>query len=90
MTFAEFEQLPYPEAGKMELVNGEVITMPPPVLSHSIIARRVQRFLEKHIDKELVWGGHTGYRVADGWLEPDVSIAWPDQRRARTISSVRP
>lgn len=81
MTFAEFEQLPYPDAGKMELVNGEVITMPPPVLSHSTVARRVQRFLEDRIDKELVWGDHTGYRVAGGWLEPDVSVSWPDQRR---------
>src|SRR5579885_3101240 len=81
MTFAEFEQLDYPEAGKMELVNGEVVIMPPPVLNHSIVARRVQRFLEHRVDKELVWGDHTGYRVASGWLEPDVSISWPDQRR---------
>jgi len=24
---------------------------------------------------------HTGYRIAQGWIEPDVSVSWPDQRR---------
>jgi Uma2 family endonuclease len=24
---------------------------------------------------------HTGYRIAQGWIEPDVSVTWPDQRR---------
>jgi hypothetical protein len=22
-------------------------------------------------------GDHTGYRVGDGWIEPDASISWP-------------
>lgn len=81
MTFAEFEQLPYPEAGKMELVNGEVTVVPPPVNEHSVIARRIQRLLTEKLGWDRVWPDHTGYRIAGGWLEPDVSIAWPDQRR---------
>jgi Uma2 family endonuclease len=24
-------------------------------------------------------GDHTGYRVGDGWIEPDASISWPSQ-----------
>jgi Uma2 family endonuclease len=45
MTFAEFEQLPDLDAGKRELVDGEVVTMPPPELNRSETAQRVQYFL---------------------------------------------
>jgi len=27
-----------------------------------------------------VWHDHTGYRIGQGWMEPDVSVSWPDQR----------
>lgn len=81
ITFAEFEQLPYPEAGKMELVNGEVIIMPPPVHDHAIVAKRIMHFLTERLGWDRVWPDHTGYRIGSGWLEPDVSISWPDQRQ---------
>jgi hypothetical protein len=33
------------------------------------------------LQKSRVWPDHTGYRIAQGWIEPDVSVSWPDQRR---------
>jgi len=81
ITFAEFEQLPDIEGYKRELVNGELVTMPPPELNHSELARRILSFLFDRFDRRRVWPDHTGYRIGGGWLEPDVSISWPDQRR---------
>jgi Uma2 family endonuclease len=81
MTFAEFEQLPDIEGYKQELVNGEVVTMPPPQLEHSLLRDRIQYFLAARLDQRRVHGDHTGYRIGGGWLEPDVSVSWPDQRR---------
>lgn len=80
MTFAEFELLPDIE-GKRELVDGEIITMPPPELAHSRVAKRILFLLAARFKESLVWPDHTGYRIARGWIEPDVSVSWPDQRR---------
>jgi Uma2 family endonuclease len=77
MTFAEFEQLP-DEPGKMELIDGEVIQMPPPKNRHATIAKRIYRLLTNAIDEAHVWH-EAGYRIGGGWLRPDVSVTWPDQ-----------
>jgi Uma2 family endonuclease len=79
-TFAEFERLTDCE-GKRELIEGEVTVMPPPDLAHSRIARQILLLFLARLDKERVWPDHTGYRIAGGWIEPDVSLSWPDQRR---------
>jgi Uma2 family endonuclease len=78
MTFDEFEKLP-DAPGKQELINGELITMPPPENKHSVVAKRIFRILLNSLPEERVWGDHTGYRVEDGWIEPDASVSWPDQ-----------
>lgn len=80
MTFAEFELLPEID-GKRELVDGEVAIMPPPELAHSRIAKRILLLFLARLDQSRVWPDHTGYRIAQGWIEPDVSVTWPDQRR---------
>lgn len=80
ITFAEFELLPDIE-GKRELVDGEIITMPPPELSHSQVAKRILFLFAARFNESRVWPDHTGYRIARGWIEPDVSVSWPDQRR---------
>jgi Uma2 family endonuclease len=80
MTFAEFELLPEIE-GKRELLDGEVTIMPPPELAHSRIAKQIFLLLLASLHKSRVWPDHTGYRIAKGWIEPDVSVSWPDQRR---------
>lgn len=77
LTFAEFEQLP-DAPGKRELIDGELIELPPPKFSHSVIARRVHELLLSGPNKSQVWM-ETGYRIAGGWLQPDLSVTWPDQ-----------
>ena len=79
-TFAEFELLPEID-GKRELVKGEIILLSPPELAHSRIAKQILLLFLARLDKTRVWPDHTGYRTADEWIEPDVSVAWPDQRR---------
>jgi Uma2 family endonuclease len=78
MTFAEFEQLPE-MPGKQELVNGRLVTMPPPENKHSLIAARIFSLFLTRWPAGRAWGDHTGYRVGDGWVEPDASVSWPDQ-----------
>ena len=80
LTFAEFELLPEIE-GKRELLDGEVTILPPPVLAHSRIAKRIFLLLLACLPESRVWPDHTGYRIAQGWIEPDVSVSWPDQCR---------
>jgi Uma2 family endonuclease len=79
MTFEQFEQLPE-TPGKHELLDGELIELPPAKTSHMKISRRVLRLLEASAaDRDRIWF-ETGYRFADGsWLQPDVSVSWPDQ-----------
>lgn len=80
ITFAEFEQLPE-SPGKQELIDGELITMPPPELRHTELMKVVYDFLRQTLPSSRVWPDHTGYRIAGGWIEPDVSVSWPDQPR---------
>jgi Uma2 family endonuclease len=77
MTFAEFEQLP-DIPGKRELIDGELIELPPPKLSHSQIAKYLCRLLLQSLPETRVWQ-EAGYRIAGGWLQPDVSVTWPEQ-----------
>ncbi len=46
LTFAEFEQLPWPESGKLELRNGEVFQVAPPKNPHYLLARKLRRLLD--------------------------------------------
>jgi Uma2 family endonuclease len=78
MTFAEFEQLP-DAPGKRELIDGELSHMPPPELNHSRISKRIYDLLAEKAEKSRVYGDHTGYRIGDGWIEPDVSYIFPKQ-----------
>lgn len=83
MTFAEFEQLPDLEAGKRELIDGEVIEMPPPKNTHSVVATSIMAQLLPLFGRR-VRGDQSGYRVGGGWLVPDVSVTWPDQKTDET------
>ena len=46
MTFAEFEQLPDPVAGRYELLRGELSLLPPPVFRHYATLDRLRRLLD--------------------------------------------
>jgi Uma2 family endonuclease len=62
MSFAEFEQLPE-MPGKQELIDGELVAMPPPELSHSELMKRVYALLLTGLHRSRVWPGH--YRISD-------------------------
>lgn len=78
MSIAEFELLP-DEPGKQELLQGEVISLPPAGESHNVIAHALFGVLVPVFAARRV-RIDAGYRMSrDTWLEPDVSLTWPDQ-----------
>src|SRR5581483_10879531 len=82
LTFAEFEQLPY-SPGKQELIDGELIEMPPPLANHSLTAQAIFDLLRDAVGRTRVFM-EAGFLLAGKhWLQPDVSLLWPDQPKAR-------
>lgn len=81
ITFDEFLEMPDAEGEKLELVEGEIVRMPPPVPEHSDIARRILRLLTERIGWSRVWPDATGYRIGESCLIPDVSVQWENQPR---------
>ena len=77
LTAEEFLNLP-DTPGKQELLDGELISLPPAKHYHSEIARAFQKLLETAVDKSRVWI-YAGYQLKRGWLIPDVSVTWPNQ-----------
>jgi Uma2 family endonuclease len=80
LTFAEFEQLPDVD-GKQELLNGELITMPPPDLDHTETAEEFFTLLRPILGRRVHM--EAGYKMGENWLQPDVSVTWPDQQKER-------
>jgi Uma2 family endonuclease len=79
MSPEEFLNLP-DEPGKQELLDGELITLPPAKLTHMQVIKNLQDLLRTVLPKTRVWP-ETGYQLGRrGWLQPDVSVSWPDQR----------
>jgi len=87
MTFEQFEQLP-DEPNKLELIDGELIRMPPAFIQHMRITLRLFRTLERALLDLQARGSapelgevfcETGYRVGPHWLIPDVSITHAGQ-----------
>jgi Uma2 family endonuclease len=77
ITAEEFLNLP-DTPGKQELLDGELISLPPATYQHNEIARAFHELLITVVDKRRV-RSFEGYQLKHGWLIPDVSIAWPDQ-----------
>jgi Uma2 family endonuclease len=75
----EFLALPdFP--GKQELLDGELIELPPAKLFHGDLAKLIAELLETVLDSSRVFV-EVGYRLGPRrWLIPDVSALWPDQR----------
>jgi Uma2 family endonuclease len=90
LTFAEFESLP-DEPGKLELLEGELIRMPPAKRKHMNTTHRLFRRLDRMVEDlrrgrpELGLGDvymEMGYRMGSDpgtWLVPDVSITHAGQ-----------
>jgi len=79
LTFEEFERLP-DEPGKMELLDGELIHLPPAKKRHMKLSHRFYNLLVPLVDTSGNAGlGEVylemGYKIGDSnWLVPDVSI----------------
>jgi Uma2 family endonuclease len=90
MSFAEFERLEE-SPGKIELLKGEVIRMPPAYREHMLICERLFELLKAAVERlrqanRSVSLGKVhmemGYRFQGepaSWLQPDVSLTHPDQ-----------
>jgi Uma2 family endonuclease len=90
LTFEEFERMP-DEPGKLELLQGELIRMPPLKRKHMNTAQRLFRLLDRMVEElrrgrpELGLGDvyiEMGYRMGSDpgtWLVPDVSITHAGQ-----------
>jgi Uma2 family endonuclease len=77
LTAEEFLNLP-DAPGKQELLDGELISLPPAMYEHAEIGRAFQKLLETALDESRV-RFFEGYQLTRGWLIPDVSATWPDQ-----------
>jgi len=93
LTFEEFERLP-DRPGKRELLKGELIELPPPEINHDRIARRVYKSLDAALDTAHEHGEamqlsevciSSGYRLSDGWVVPDVSVAHAGQPETKYL-----
>ena len=69
LTIEEFLRLP-DEPGKQELLDGELIALPPAKLSHMQIVLDLYRLLVAALTESRVWA-ETGYQLSRGWLQPD-------------------
>ena len=84
LTFAEFEKLP-DSPGKRELLDGEIIEMPPATTRHAKIQKRIHARLEpcaldRHFGEVYT---QVGFKLGDRhWVQPDVSLVSPDQDQA--------
>ena len=90
LTFEQFERMPEPDQpGKQELLEGELIEMPPPEYKHNTAATEIFLALraalsEAHSRGEAAVLGQAfhemGYRLTERtWFVPDVSISHPGQ-----------
>src|SRR5580658_665310 len=81
---SEEEFLSLPDTpGKQELLDGELIELPPAELYHSVIGKKLRRLFETVLDESRVWI-EVAYCLREGrWLIPDISVSWPDQPEER-------
>lgn len=78
---AEFELIP-DTPGKQELLEGELIELPPSKSPHLRIVRAIYKLLLASAAEPRVFTEASYQMLPDGWLQPDVSVNWPDQHEA--------
>jgi len=93
LTFEEFERLP-DQPGKRELLKGELIELPPAEFkhnntSHEIYHRLYNALSGAHSRGEAADLGKVyiemGYKLADGWVQPDVSVTYASQTAGKYL-----
>jgi Uma2 family endonuclease len=86
ITWQAFEQLPDGDGWHREVVEGDLIVLPPPKSKHSRIARRMSRALAPFEDLGIAEVYmEAGYKLSDDpptWIEPDVSVLRIERARA--------
>ena len=87
LTFEEFERLP-DRAGKDELLEGELIELPPADFKHNRIALRIYRLLDTAVEAANARGEaaalgevyiEMGYKLGQNYVQPDVSVTHAGQ-----------
>src|SRR5579862_2265930 len=78
LTLDDLEQMP-DDAMHRELIDGELIELPPPESKHARIARTIFRSLDRYCESRKIGEvfPEAGYKVtADrrNWVQPDVSF----------------
>lgn len=81
ITLEEFERLPDKD-GIQELLDGEVVEMPPPKRRHSRIVQNVETILLRRLDRSRVWT-ETGFLIGRQCPQPDVAVIHVDQGEER-------
>lgn len=78
ITWQAFEQLPDGDGWHREVVEGELIVLPPPKSKHSLIADAVYEALrplkERRIARVLFEAGYKLSNDPPTWIVPDVSV----------------
>lgn len=76
LTFEEFEKF-QDDGKKHELLEGELITMPPPKRPHTRVQQNLQDALRPYVKEHRLGEVHieAGFKLsASTWLQPDVSF----------------
>ena len=60
-------------------MDGELFVSLPAKHSRTVLLKKIRRLLEIALGEPSVWV-ETGYHIGNGWLQPDVSVSWPDQK----------
>jgi Uma2 family endonuclease len=101
VTFEDLERMP-DEPGKTELLDGELIQMPPAILPHNILSENLFLRLRRMVDALRAGRAarglgkvhfEIGYKLGgdpDSWLIPDVSVAHRDQPGVRYYEGAPP
>jgi Uma2 family endonuclease len=88
LTFEEFAHLP-DAPGKRELLDGELIELPPPKRRHTIIQHRIAEALRQYaVERGLLVFIEAGFRLGARhaeWLQPDVSVVSQEQEQRDAI-----
>jgi Uma2 family endonuclease len=81
---SEEEFLNLPETpGKQELLDGELIDLPPAKRYHGSIATKLMFLLATVLDESRLWIEVAYWLRESRWLIPDLSVSWPDQAAER-------
>src|SRR5471032_1923044 len=98
MAFEQFERLP-DEPHKLELIDGELIRMPPAITKQMRITLRLFKILVAALGMLQGKGQardlgevfvETGYLIGANWVIPDVSITHAGRPKTNTWKARRP